>query len=316
MLRAAVVVLLVAFLSSYAQAEPRIALLIGNQGYATEVGPLRNPHNDIRLVGASLSKVGFEVLRPVLDADRQDILRAVHDYARRLQLAGPEAVGFLYYSGHGVAVDGDNFIIPINVKSTTRLDLELDGIRLTEIINLLNSRAPQAVHFIVFDACRNNLGGVRGAKGFVPVAENPGMLIAFSTAPGTTASDQGEYSGPYAQALAVQLVQPGNHMELFFAVRRRVADITRREQIPWTQDGLMRQVHFSSLEVSPPPQPDREAAEAYDRIKDPMPISTTPRPGSCSAITNQDVCDTWPGCEWMGGSVDGTHLDATIGAYC
>jgi len=313
MLRAAVVVLVVAFLSSHAQAEPRIAMLIGNQDYATDVGPLKNPLNDIRLVGAALAKVGFEVMTSVQDANRGRILYAAHDFAGRLQAAGPEAVGFFYYSGHGVALDGDNFLIPVDVKSTTRRELDVEGIRLSDIINILNDRAPQAVHFVVFDACRNNLGGVRGAKGFMPVDAKPGMLIAFSTAPGTTASDQGENSGPYAQALAIQLVQPGNHSDLFFEVRKRVADITGREQIPWTMDGLMRRVQFGGLAVGPPPQPDRrESVEAWDRIH---PITTTP-PGYCSTITSQEVCDTWPRCEWMGGSVDGTHLDATIGAYC
>ena len=88
-------------------------------------------------------------------------------------------------------------------------------------------------------------------------------------------------------------------MELFFAVRRRVADITRREQIPWTQDGLMRQVHFGSLEVSPPPPPDREAAEGWDRTKDSTPITPTPTSRFCYINTNRGDCETWPGCEWI-----------------
>jgi len=130
------------------------------------------------------------------------------------------------------------------------------------------------VHFIVFDACRNNLGGIRGAKGFVPVAEKPGMLIAFSTAPGAAASDEGKDSGPYAAALATELVQPGlNHGDMFFEVRTRVARSTAQEQIPWTQDGLMRRVHFGGEIAKTPEAPPRqarlsEAAEAWDRTKD------------------------------------------------
>jgi uncharacterized caspase-like protein len=266
---------LFAFLSSHGQAETRIALLIGNQGYATDVGPLKNPLNDIRLVGAALAKVGFDVMTLVQDANRGRILYAAHDFAGRLQAAGPEAVGFFYYSGHGVALDGDNFLIPINVKSTTRRELDVEGIKLSDIINILNDRAPQAVHFIVFDACRNNLGGVRGAKGFIPVDAKPGMLIAFSTAPGTTASDQGENSGPYAQALAIQLVRPGNHSDLFFEVRKRVADITAREQIPWTMDGLMRRVNFGvngGIPAGPPPRPVTPAPEYAPSPQPPVAI--------------------------------------------
>ena len=92
------------------------------------------------------------------------ILCAAHDFADRLHSAGPDAVGFLYYSGHGVAVGGDNFLIPVNAKSTTRRDLDVGDIKLTEIIAILNESSPQAVHFIVFDACRSNLGGIGGAK--------------------------------------------------------------------------------------------------------------------------------------------------------
>jgi uncharacterized caspase-like protein len=99
--------------AAFAQTEKRIALLIGNQGYPAEVGPLKNPHKDIRLVGAALAKVGFEVLASVQDASHDQILYATHDFADRLRAAGPNAVGFLYYSGHGVAVGGDNFLIPV-----------------------------------------------------------------------------------------------------------------------------------------------------------------------------------------------------------
>jgi uncharacterized caspase-like protein len=204
-------------LYSAALAEKRIALVIGNQNYAREVGLLNNPHKDIRVVLGALAKVGFEILAPVRDGTRDQILYAAHDFADRLRAAGSDAVGFLYYSGHGAAVGGDNFLIPVNAKSTTRRDLDVGGVKLTEIINILNESAPQAVHFIVFDACRNNRGGIRGSKGFVPVAERPGMLIAFSTAPGATASDDGKDSGPYAAALAAELVEPGlNHGDMFF----------------------------------------------------------------------------------------------------
>jgi uncharacterized caspase-like protein len=265
-----------------ALAEKRIALLIGNQAYATDVGPLKNPLNDIHLVGAALAKVGFEVMAPVQDANRGRILYAAHDFAGRLQAAGPEAIGFFYYSGHGVALDGDNFLIPINVKSTARRELDVEGIKLSDIINILNDRAPRAVHFIVFDACRNNLGGARGAKGFIPI--DACMLIAFSTAPGTTASDQGDNSGPYAQALAIQLVRPGNHSDLFFEVRKRVADITAQEQIPWTMDGLMRRVHFGGLAVGPPPQPMSPgplytpSPPPQPPLAKPVPAPTAPQP--------------------------------------
>src|SRR5215813_9372982 len=178
----------------------------------------------------------------------------------------------------------------------------------------LNDRAPKAVHFVVFDACRNNLGGVRGAKGFVPVAEKPGMLIAFSTAPGTTASDQGENSGPYARALAAELVRPGNHSDLFFELRTRVATSTAHEQIPWTQDGLMRRVYFGDrggIPVGPPPRPPQPvtppiaAPPVSDRRLHNPECGTINRPElNTSFSSREDTCRARSDCEWVPESLD------------
>lgn len=239
-----------------AQEPKRVALLVANQSYAAEIGPLKNPHNDVRLVGTALAQVGFEVGTPVSDASREQILVAVHDFADRLKVAGPGAIGFLYYSGHGVAAGGDNVLVPVNIGGTTERELEISSVKLTEIVDLLNDRAPHAVHFVAIDACRSNLGGVRGSRGFVPVAERPGMFISFSAAPGSSGSDEGQDSGPYAAALAAEIAVPGNnHGQMFFEVRKRVAAATQQQQIPWTRDGLLRRVHFGDQGRPDPSSP-------------------------------------------------------------
>src|SRR5215510_10178256 len=92
------IVLLLLPAAALAQAEKRIALLIGNKDYKASVGALTNPLNDIRIVGDALKAVGFETLKPVENAQRTAMLLAVHAFARRLKAAGPDAVGFLYYS--------------------------------------------------------------------------------------------------------------------------------------------------------------------------------------------------------------------------
>src|SRR4026209_2266706 len=100
MVRVAITVLLLFAASWPAHAEKRIALLMGNQACKPGVGALVNPLNDTRLVGEALKAVNFEVLRPIQNATRSAMLRAVHEFASRLKAAGPDAVGFLYYSGH------------------------------------------------------------------------------------------------------------------------------------------------------------------------------------------------------------------------
>ena len=125
MVRVAVAVMLSILLSSAAHAEKRIALLIGNQSYKPGVGALVNPLNDIRLVGEALKSVGFEVLKPATNATRAVMLRAIVEFAGKLKAAGPEAVGFLYYSGHGIASAGENYLVPVDLDEPSSAELSV-----------------------------------------------------------------------------------------------------------------------------------------------------------------------------------------------
>ena len=168
-----------------AQAQSRFALLIGNQSYASEIGALANPHNDVALLERTLKGLGFEVAVE-RDAGLASLTRAVNAYARRLQAAGPNAIGFFYYSGHGAQDGGTNYLIPVDVRSAEDSDLWDRSLRLTEITRKLKDEAGNATHFVVFDACRNVLKlkkpGSRAltqSKGFVPIRQESGMLIAY-----------------------------------------------------------------------------------------------------------------------------------------
>src|SRR5580692_6568548 len=100
------------------QAESRIALVIGNSAYAS--GPLPNPANDARLVGETLKQLGFvPIVR--LDADQITMTRAIQEFGARLEKAGPGAVGLFYYAGHGVQLNGRNYLIP------TRANIQREG---------------------------------------------------------------------------------------------------------------------------------------------------------------------------------------------
>src|SRR5262249_10396487 len=150
-------------------------------------------------------------------------------------------VGFLYYSGHGIASAGENYLIPIDVDEPSTIELNVQGVKHSEVLAILRGEAPNAAHYLVLDACRNNLQGARGGKGFLPVGQQSGVLIAFSTEPGKTASDTGAASGPYAAALAKELMRPGpNDLLMFHNVRVRVIATTNGDQVPWTEDGIQR----------------------------------------------------------------------------
>lgn len=229
----------------------RYALLIGNTDYAPEVVPLSNPVKDIRLIEKSLTQIGFDQkqIKRVENGTRIEILSAIDEYADRLAAAGKDTVGFFYYSGHGIALedDGRNYLIPIDV---TRMDRKVryNAIPLQEVVDRLSQVAPKAAHFVIFDACRNVLNTrTRGSKGFRAVRSKTGMLIAFSTEPGQTASDVGEASGPYAAALARNIVKPGlSHLDVFQNVKEGVLASTDNQQLAWTRNGLIRRVYLSS----------------------------------------------------------------------
>jgi hypothetical protein len=250
-------------MSKPVSAGERFALLIGNQAYAREVGQLANPINDVHLLAEALKRAGFKApnIEIVTDADRKGILAATDRYADRLALAGDKAIGFFYYSGHGAARQRDrrNFLLPVDIP---RLDAAAwyDSVALDTIIEKLSNQAPGAAQFIIFDACRNILKApVRGAKGFQPVAARRGMLIAFSTDPGETASDAGEGGGPYATALAAEIVKPGqNHLDMFQNVKERVFKATTT-QVPWERNGLLARIYLSENEAKP-----KQAAAAAD----------------------------------------------------
>ena len=262
----------------HAQSEKRIALLIGNQGYGSEIGRLANPHNDVALLEKTLKALGFEV-RTVRDAGLAGLHQAVNAYARRVQAAGPNAIGFLYYSGHGAADGGTNYLIPIDVKTTETGELWDQSLRLTEITRKLKAEAGNATHFVVFDACRNTLkltnAGSRAlvqSKGFVPVAQETGMLIAYATAEGELASDVGAGAGPYAKTLAEEIIKPGvEAVAMFRVVQRRVRMAIKQE--PYLGFNAMGDVYLAGAASAQATASLSEAAEAWDRTKDTTSIS-------------------------------------------
>lgn len=236
-------------------AAERLALLIGNSAYTANVGPLRNPHNDVDLLSASLLRIGFKV-RVVKDAGYRKMDVAIRRYAARLRRAGPGAVGFFYYSGHGLAnpETNVNYLIPIDVEDVRTEDVWFHSFEQNSLIERLNRRASQATHYVVFDACRNELQiaspgkkSLGSPKGFVPVANTPGLLIAYSTAPGKTASDVGDGGGPYATVLAQELVRPG--VEAVAMFRNVQVEVKRRiQQDPWLSFPSLPEIYLAGRE--------------------------------------------------------------------
>lgn len=249
----------------------KLALLIGNEGYSPEVGPLANPHNDLELVGTALRSIGFEVVAPVKDAKRAQILAAVTAFRIRLQAAGSGAIGFVYYSGHGAADadTGTNYLIPIDASAPGTVTFWHEALKLDDVLKELD-RARAAAKFVVIDACRNELAAndKSTTKGFVPVAEQAGMFVAYATAQGRTASDKGTRGGPYSTALADEVVKPGlHHLDLFQNIKEAVSAATGGSQVPWERNGLARREYLAGTVAAPALADPKPAAKAPDILR-------------------------------------------------
>lgn len=260
---------LVSFLIFFAfgaqsNAAGRLALLIGNQAYLDKVGPLKNPRTDVALVGASLKRLGFSVTE-IIDGNYKTIDTAIKKHIADVKASGPGTISFLYYSGHGAA-NADtriNYIIPVDVESAEDDSLWNNSIEQTDITEKLSRQAPDATHYVIFDACRNELQlqkkdkkALGQDKGFVPVPQTAGLLIAYATAPQRTASDAGESGGPYAKVLAEELEKPGvEAVTMFRNVQLRVKETIGQD--PWLTFPTLPAIYLAGQPAVQPAEPPK-----------------------------------------------------------
>lgn len=254
-------------ISHGALGQERYALLIGNWAYSKKIGELRNPVNDIQLIKNALIQVGFkeENIDVRANAKQGTITRAVKLFGQKMRAAGPDALGFFYYSGHGaagkIAETGEtlNYITPIDVDEAKGIvEMFASSVAVKDIINILRPGTSFSNLIIVFDACRNefnmNLRSI-DSKTFVAVPfAPPDSLLGFSTDAASPASDAGEGGGPFAKALAQELVRADQyHEQVFYNVKQAVIQTTLNRQRPYYLDQIGKRLYF--VEKSRPVDP-------------------------------------------------------------
>jgi uncharacterized caspase-like protein len=237
-------------------AEPYHALVIGNAAYSAGIGTLANPVNDALLVSDAIRNCGFDLVTGdvVRDANRSTMMAAIREFAGKLEADGPEAVGFLYYSGHGAARENQgNYLIPVEDADVLDEALWDDSISLDWLMDKLT--ALEAPSVVAIDACRNvlklpeaqrALGGgesFRGLRRSAGNAEERNMFISFATWEGETASDgrADASNGPYAASLGTRLSEPAVTVrDMFEQVRLDVLEMTLQRQEPMNLSRLQR----------------------------------------------------------------------------
>ena len=219
-------------------ASPRIALVIGNGGYAE--APLANPVNDAKLMAKTLRELGFVVIERT-EADQKSIQLAIFELQDRLFEAGKDAVGLFFYAGHGVQVGGQNYLIPMRANIKKERDIAINAVSANFILGQMEA-ADNRMNFVILDACRNNpltRSFRSAARGLARMDAPKGSLIAYSTGPGEVAADGMGGNSPYTLALEQAMQTPDIPAEqMFKLVRDGVMNATGGEQTPWEESSL------------------------------------------------------------------------------
>jgi uncharacterized caspase-like protein len=236
-----------------AQAAGKVALVIGNGAYQNAT-PLPNPPNDAADMAVALEKLGFKVISGA-DLNQAQMVEKVGDFE---EAARDADVTLFFYAGHGMQVNGLNYLVPVDAKLERSTSLQFETIETSLIMSSMSGGGRTAIALL--DACRNNplsrsfsrsLGKTRSAavgQGLAPpTMASGGMIIGFSTAPGEVAADGDGRNSPFTAALLKNITTPGLEIQqLMTRVKADVYSSTKETQEPWHNSSLRTEVFLAS----------------------------------------------------------------------
>ena len=235
----------------------RVALVIGNGAYA-HVRALPNPTNDARAIAKSLRDIGFVVTEGT-DLDRTAMQTTIRDFLRQ---AARAQVAVVYYAGHGVQVDGRNYLVPVDIQFRPGSGMTDTMMDMDTIMAGLDDQV--RTNILILDACRNNpmapklasagpARDIEAGSGLAAPATlgagstlGAGTLIAFATAPGQVALDGEGANSPFSAALTRHIGTPGLEVQqMLTRVRAEVVAATKGKQVPWSNSSLLGEVYLA-----------------------------------------------------------------------
>lgn len=237
---------------SAAKADRRVAFVVGNGAYKN-VAQLPNPPIDAKAMASTLRNVGFEVIEGS-NLSRDQMTEKLLDFGRKAQ--GSDVAVF-YYAGHGIAVGGSNYLLPVDADIKSEMDVKL-GAAINIDLTLDQTMGDAKVKLVFLDACRDNpfaakiksnsaTRSVNVQGGLAEMKSGEGTLIAFATGPGQTALDGQEgNNSPFTRALIDNITKPGVEIQqAMTSVRAQVNEETHKGQLPWGHTNLIGAVYLN-----------------------------------------------------------------------
>src|SRR3979490_2031030 len=227
-------------------ADKRVAFVVGNSAYKN-VAPLPNPAIDAKSMAKLLRNVGFDVVEGA-NLTRDKMTEKLLEFGKK---AEGSDVALFFYAGHGIAINGTNYLLPIDADLKSEMDVKL-GAAINIDLTLDQTMNDAKVKLVFLDACRDNpfaakiksnsaTRSVSVQTGLAEMKSGEGTLIAFATGPGQTALDGQEgTNSPFTRALLANLTQPGLEIQQAMTkVRAQVNEETSKGQRPWRHTNLI-----------------------------------------------------------------------------
>jgi uncharacterized caspase-like protein len=255
------------FTAVSAHAEKRVAFVVGNGAYKN-VAQLPNPPVDAKAMASVLRNVGFDVVEGT-NLTRDKMTEKLLDFGKKAQGAD---VAVFFYAGHGIAISGTNYLLPIDADIKSEMDVKL-GAAINIDLTLDQTMSDAKVKLVFLDACRDNpfaakikssasTRSVSVQTGLAEMKSGEGTLIAFATGPGQTALDGQEgTNSPFTRALIAHIAQPGIEIQQAMTeVRAQVNEETSKGQLPWGHTNLIGSVFLNPAAAAPAPTAAAPAA--------------------------------------------------------
>jgi uncharacterized caspase-like protein len=250
--------------ATVAKADKRVAFVVGNGAYKN-VAQLPNPPMDAKSMATTLRNVGFEVVEGT-NLSRDKMTERLLEFGKKAQGAD---VAVFFYAGHGIAINGTNYLLPVDADIKSEMDVKL-GSAINIDLTLDQTMADAKVKLVFLDACRDNpfaakiksgsaTRSLSVQSGLAEMKSSEGTLIAFATGPGQTALDGQEgNNSPFTRALIDNITQPGIEIQQAMTkVRAEVNEETNKNQLPWGHTNLIGSVY-----LNPAAAPTGNTAEA------------------------------------------------------